>query len=407
MFLKKRCFLLFVLPVFMVSCQQELQQPSYQYVLENPAGAGTRFPNLYEDADGNIYMSWLLNIEEDMSAVQYSVFDGRWTAPRTADISNDYFVNWADFPSVVGMGGDVVAGHWLRKVAGGPYAYNVNIAFPAAPRRWTDAVTPHSDGTPTEHGFVSMEPIDRETVLAVWLDGRETDGRDHSDYGNMNQAMTLRSAEVSKSGEVSRERVIDTTVCDCCQTDLARTEDGFILVYRNRSANEIRDIYRSHYNTRTGEWSEPAAVSDDEWEISACPVNGPSVVSEGNRAAAAWFTMADDEPSVRFAVSDDGGQTFNEPAELAGENSIGRVDLAAGKDGSYYVSWMEQWEETGYIMMRKVTADSVHVPVQVGITSSSRSSGFPRIAATTQGLLLAWTQTEPFLRVRTAMVPYE
>ena len=117
--------------------------------------------------------------------------------------------------------------------------------------------------------------------------------------------------------------------------------------------------------------------------------------------------MADDEPSVRFAVSDDGGQTFNEPAELAGENSIGRVDLAAGKDGSYYVSWMEQWEETGYIMMRKVTADSVHVPVQVGITSSSRSSGFPRIAATTQGLLLAWTQTEPFLRVRTAMVPYE
>lgn len=402
---------LFCTVLCFIACEEEmLQQPSYEYVTGNSAETGARYPNLYQDENGVVYMSWMMQIEEDMYALQYATYEeGAWSDPVSIRVGTNFFVNWADFPSVVSYEGSILAAHWLRKISGGTYAYNVNITFPGEqPRRWADPVTPHSDGTPTEHGFVSMEPIDGESVLAIWLDGRNTDGREHGDYEDMTQAMTIRSAEISTSGEVIRERVIDSTVCDCCQTALARLDDGFAAVYRNRTGNEIRDIYFSRYRSETGEWSEPVAVSDDGWEIMACPVNGPRIVADGETITVAWYTMANDEPRVLLAESTDGGETFSDPLQIAGEYSIGRVDLAISDSGTRYVSWMEQQGTRGYVMMRELSGEGqLSDPVEVGLTSSSRSSGFPRIKLTDRGLLFAWTQTEPVHRIRTARVPVE
>lgn len=404
-----RLLILLIAVLCFVACEEEkLQRPSFEYVTGNSAETGARYPNLYQDEKGIVYMSWMVQIEEDMFALQYATYEeGAWSEPISIRVGTNFFVNWADFPSVVGRNGEIKAVHWLRKIPGGTYAYNVNVAFPEdQPRRWTDPVTPHSDGTPTEHGFVSMEPIDQETVLAIWLDGRNTDGREHDEYENMDQAMTLRSAEISSSSEVSRERVIDNTVCDCCQTALARLDDGFAAVYRDRSEDEVRDIYFSRYSSETGEWSEPLAVSDDQWEIMACPVNGPRIVAQGENITVAWYTAADDEPRILLAESTDGGVSFSDPVEIAGENSIGRVDLAISETGTRYISWMQQKDEFGAIMMRELSNEGqLSEPLEVGVTTSSRSSGFPRIKLTDRGLLFAWTQTEPVPRIRTARVP--
>jgi hypothetical protein len=285
----------------------------------------------------------------------------------------------------------------------------VEITFPGdQPRRWTEPVSPHSDGTATKHGFVSLEPISEEKVLAIWLDGRNTEGRDHGDYDNMNMAMTLRSAEISETGEVTRKNIIDSRVCDCCQTDLAKVDDGYVAVYRDREEGEIRDISIARYSNESGEWSEPAVVHRDGWEINACPVNGPRVAANGNRVVVAWYTMAQNEPRVMLAISDDGGENFADPVLIAGEYSIGRVDVAMADDGKIFVSWMEQGDERGFIMLRALDEfEGLEEPKLVGFTSASRSSGFPRMALTDQGALIAWTQTEPIYKVRTALVPFQ
>lgn len=410
MVLFKRSLIFLFVMILLCACEQNLQQPVYEYTLNNSAQSGSRFPNLYKDDSGNITMSWMLNIEEEMFAIQYASYNnGRWTAPATVDIGSSYFVNWADFPSVVSMNEEIVAAHWLKKIEGGPYAYDVQITFPGdQPRRWTEPVSPHSDGTATEHGFVSLEPLSEEKVLAIWLDGRNTEGRNHGDYDNMDMAMSLRSAEVSDSGEVTRKNVIDSRVCDCCQTDLAKLDDGYVAVYRDREEGEIRDISIARYSDNTGEWSEPALVHFDGWEINACPVNGPRVAANGNRVAVAWYTMAQNEPRVLLAISDDGGESFADPVQIAGEYSIGRVDVAMADDGKIYVSWMEQGDERGYIMMRALNeSEGLEEPKLVGFTSASRGSGFPRMALTDQGTLIAWTQTEPIYKVRTALVPFQ
>lgn len=406
---KLRYFWLIVIaPALLMSCGEERQRPVFEYTFTNPADIGSRYPNLYTDNTGMIYMSWIMGIEEDVNAMQYSRFkDGQWYEPQTVQVGTDFFINWADFPSVVGRDGSARAAHWLKKIEGGPYAYHVQVSLPDEEGRRWEHITPHLDGTATEHGFVSMEPLPNGNTLAIWLDGRETEGREHHEYDDFSKSMTLRSAEITPDGEILRSRVIDDAVCDCCQTDLTLNGDEVLAVYRDRSEEEIRDTYLSTYNIESGEWSTPAAVHDDGWEIRACPVNGPRVAASGDRVAVAWFTGADETSQVKLALSADGGESFGEPVIIADGNNLGRADLLLTDEGSVYVSWLANNNNLGEVTLRKVSPDgSMSDPFRVGVTDVSRSSGFPRMADAGEFILVAWTQTEPNRKVRTARVPY-
>ena len=55
--------------------------------------------------------------------------------------------------------------------------------------------------------------------------------------------------------------------------------DGPIAVYRNRTDDEIRDIYVSRYEM--GAWTVGKPVHNDGWHVEACPVNGPVVSAHG------------------------------------------------------------------------------------------------------------------------------
>jgi hypothetical protein len=407
----KHVFVSVFLFFLFVSCDQALQQPVYQFSTNNPAETGSRFPNFYQDESGIIYMSWLASIEEEIYALRYSRYgENGWEYPETVMVETDFFVNWADFPSVVGKDGEAFAAHRLKKREGGPYSYDVEILFRNSETgRWDQAIVPHRDGTATEHGFVSLEPGKDGSLFAVWLDGRQTADRGDDEYDDISKAMTIRSAEITPDGEIIRQRVIDSAVCDCCQTDLTATDNGYLAVYRDRSEDEIRDIKIARYSDETGEWSEPTTVHEDGWQIQACPVNGPRIVSNGNNVAVAWYTEADGAAAIYLAKSDDSGETFQEPILIADEslNTVGRVDLLMTDDGRIFVSWLQADGGNGYVIITETEPDgTVGNMIHAGTTSSSRSSGFPRIVQHNESILVAWTQTEPFLRVRTAKVDF-
>ena len=57
---------------------------------------------------------------------------------------------------------------------------------------------------------------DNSRTGIVWLDGRETGtGRDEHDHHGF---MTLRAAMIAADGTLEPARLIDDSVCDCCQT---------------------------------------------------------------------------------------------------------------------------------------------------------------------------------------------
>ena len=100
-------------------------------VLASPAAPGSRYPRLAPSGGAGPVMSWLEPAAASMS-LRYSRWDGQaWGPPNTVASGEDWFVNWADFPSVVTDGRGHWGAHWLQRVDGGTYAYGVRIAASA------------------------------------------------------------------------------------------------------------------------------------------------------------------------------------------------------------------------------------------------------------------------------------
>jgi hypothetical protein len=269
-----------------------------------------------------------------------------------------------------------------------------------AGRTWSAPMSPHDDGTPTEHGFVSLLPAGA-AVRAVWLDGRNTAGG-HQHSGDAGGAMTLRSALIGPEALKQGPDVeLDGRVCDCCQTDAARTREGPVVVYRDRSDGEVRDIALVRL-TPAG-WSSPVHVASDGWQVDACPVNGPAVDARGDTVVVAWFT-APDRPRVRLAFSADGGRTFSRPIEVATGGLAGRVDVVLLPDGRAAVSWLAETNGSAEIRVQPFTLDGpAGIATVVSRSEVARSSGFPQMVLADGALIFAWTRSGEFPRVRAAV----
>ena len=215
--------------------------------------------------------------------------------------------------------------------------------------------------------------------------------------------MTLMHTTIGPDGGLGDEVLLDGRVCDCCQTSAARTERGAIIVYRDRSDKEVRDI--SVVRHADGRWSEPQTLAADGWEINGCPVNGPAVAAEGRRAAVAWFAAPGDKPRVNIVFSTDAGKTWSAPFSLDDGRPIGRVDVALLPSGGALVGWMEQTEKAAELRVRRVSPDGARGPMTVVADSSAaRSSGFPRMKAAGGEVVFAWRDPAQPPRVRTAVL---
>ena len=147
-------------------------------------------------------------------------------------------------------------------------------------------------------------------------------------------------------------------------------------------------------------------VSEDNWIIPGCPVNGPAISAVRNQVAVAWFTAANDQPRVRAAFSNDSGVSFASPIDVNVESAIGRVDVVLFEEGSAAVSWVRRWPDNrSEICVRLISASGELGPVRViGQTRDDRPSGFPQMVRSDQSLIFAWTDTVQD-RVLTASLP--
>ena len=176
---------------------------------------------------------------------------------------------------------DRLAAHWLEMSADLTYSYDVVFVQSGdGGRTWSEPLRPHDDGTPTEHGFVSMF-ADGDGAGLIWLDGRKTVNEATSDP--MATGMTLRAASIDSGSGIHSQQLVDDLVCDCCQTDIAISSRGPLAVYRDRTAEEIRDIYITRHDGER--WEPGQRLYADNWQIPGCPVNGPSIVAHGDHVA--------------------------------------------------------------------------------------------------------------------------
>ena len=84
--------------------------------------------------------------------------------------------------------------HWLQSGTQGGYDYGVRITQSNdGGQNWSEPWTPHDDGTPTEHGFVSSVSLG-QTMGFIWLDGRQFAAAEQDE--SVAREMTLRYREM-------------------------------------------------------------------------------------------------------------------------------------------------------------------------------------------------------------------
>ncbi len=368
-------------------------------LMASPAPSGSLTPSLVNGANDAVLLSWTERLPDSTVAIHVAQYtNGSWDTTRTISEKRPYFVNWADFPAVTTLRDGALAAHWLEREGTGKYAYGIRVVRSSdAGKTWSAPMAPHTDNLPAEHGFVALWPEGADGLGLAWLDGRKSAMKDSS------KEMTVRTAVVGATGTLSREAVLDARSCDCCQVVAAATRSGHVVVYRDRTSEEIRDIVAVR---RTGDtWSAPAVVHADNWKYPGCPVNGPSIATRGDSVMVAWYTGANDTSRVYTALSTDGGATFGDAVRIDDGDPIGRVAMVFDGAGHAVVGWVERLSpDSAELRVRRVVGVQRSAATTVSAVSTARQSGFPKMVVVRDTLVVAWTAVKPALQVRMAQL---
>lgn len=378
--------------------QTTASMPLHIEPLTLPLTAAAAQPDLVTDGNGSLLLSWV-EPQGDGHALKFATFvDKRWNAPQTIAAGDDWFVNWADTPHIAITPDGALWAHWLQTSAVATYAYDVMLVRSVdGGRSWSQPLRVNDDGKAVEHGFVSLWQASNDALGIAWLDGRESAGEDaHADHASHDAhaagAMTLRTATFDAQLQLHDETRLDAMTCDCCQTDVAMTARGPLLVYRDRTPEEIRDIAVTRQ--QRGTWTPAHIVHDDHWKMPACPVNGPAVATQGEDVLVGWYTAAGDTPTLKLARSSDAGDTFAAPVVVDnGEAMQGRVDVALDRDAAW-VLWLREDRSGQSLQLARYTPDLLRALQRIEVAKldgRGRATGFPQLVLRDGAPLVVWT----------------
>lgn len=378
--------------------------------ITSPAGPGSMGASLATAADGTVVLSWLEPVSKQEWSLKFSRFDratSGWSEARVIATGGNWFINWADFPTVTPVSERQWMAVWFvnnpaaKNISGGAddYAVGYHAEYSVsedAGITWSKPQSLTGESKSTE--FAAVLALGASSrPLAAWLAGR-----DRANNGGF-QKLFVKTLHADGA-----DQLVDASVCDCCQLSLARVGEDVLLAYRGRSRDEVRDIMLAR--RRDGKWEAPRKLHADNWKMTGCPVNGPRLVAHGASVAAVWFTGAEGKMRVQAKVSRDRGETFGDALRLDLGRPQGRVDAAMLADGSAMFTWQEMTgshgKQGGGIYLRRVAADSsLGEPELLASTSIARASGFPRlILLDDQHALLAYTEQNGASRVTTLLI---
>jgi hypothetical protein len=362
--------------------------------LQSPAGPNSSEPQITVQGD-RVILSWL-EVSGEKATLKFAERTATgWSSAQTVASGTHFFVNSFDVPSVHALADGTLVAHWEERLGTDEDSDASKVMLSWSKDQghtWSRAVSPHHDGTNTEHGFVSLFQAPGAGLGLVWIDGRATNPETES--GDM----SLRASVYDATGKQLRETVVVPRVCECCSTSAAETSEGVIVAFRNRSAMEVRDIYVTRF--ADGRWSAPVNVHTDGWMIEACPINGPAVSARGREVAVAWFMAKNDQGRAFVAFSHDEGRTFGAPVRVDDGGSLGRLGVQMLDNGTAAVIWIEKGSQGSQFRVRIVTPTGVRsAPVTIANTEGSR---YPRMIGLRDELLFSWVDTDKGSQLRTA-----
>jgi hypothetical protein len=391
-------------------------------------GVDAAEPAIAAAPDGGVYLVWIEHGAGRAADVYFQKYDDAAKAVGEKVRINPQIgeaAAWRGDPPTIAVAasGEIYVG-WtasvkIEKTSGTNLYLSVSTD---GGKSFAAPVKVNDDDAPASHGMHSLATDKTGKIYVAWLDERNIKMPEHAanefeipdgfQYVKAHHTPTpevkasKEEAEpnseifyaVSKDGAktFSANKRISSEVCPCCKTSLAAASDGKIYVsWRQVLAGNFRHIAVASSADGGESFSQPSIVSDDRWQIEACPVSGASMASAGNGALKiAWFTAgAAGAPGIYTAESSDGGKSFTARTLINESPTSGSPIFLAREGGGFGVVW----EAGGKLFRSKIESNRIGAAEQIGdgaVPSAAVSKGkifvgFSRKEGDSRGVWLA------------------
>lgn len=356
-------------------------------------------PAIAAGVEGTIFIVWVehrTNNEADVMIRQYDSKGQPKSEPLRINPQAGQVKAWhGDPPTIkVGQDGAVYVG-WTAKVEGAKGAANILYLSVSRDggRSFESPVKVNDDSAPASHGMHSLATDNSGRIYFVWIDERYLNAgkeqaevkKDSDETYHFEKAAFFHHKEESKDKSepnaelyfaisndggktFSPNKRLASNVCPCCKTSLLAASDNRIYVgWRQVLNGDFRHIAVGVLTDAGNNFSTPVIVSDDQWEISACPVSGPAMAEDANKTLKiAWFTAGNaGKPGIYYSESKDEGKTFS-PRMLISENAVGGTpSLVMDKTKETKIVWTED----GKVMTATLSNEKMNVENRQEIAS--------------------------------------
>jgi len=354
----------------------------------NPSAANSNQANWSVALDGSPMLSWIEPTKDGSFALRYAVHKGvDWSEPRTIAARRKFFHHPAEVPGMVALPGGSLIAHWIEQPSEASEAEFLFISASRDGIKWTEPAMATKDRSQAQHGLASIVASGEREASLFWLQALK---------GEDGPTSLMRSV-IGADGAEIREESLDSDVCSCCPTAVVKTAKGILVVYRDHTKDNIRDIAVTRLDG--GRWSSPKIVFPDKWQIDACPVNAASASALGDKVAIAWYTASDDKPRVEYAFSGDGGGTFTKALVVSTGEAYGYASAAIDDAGGAFVSWLERGKGNARVLVRHISETGVPGPVTQVAEGTRKDLGYPRLVRAGNDIWIAWNSS---VKVQTA-----
>jgi hypothetical protein len=228
------------------------------------------------------------------------------------------------------------------------------------------------------------------TLFAAWLDKRNRVPVQQAGKKYDGAALFFASSKDGGATYSQAKMAVDNT-CECCRLGLAFDPSGHpVIVFRNIFEGNIRDHAIVTF-TDQGSPGDVHRVSQDDWQIAACPHQGPSLsISPDGTYHLVWYTNGKVRKGLFYAQSHDGGKTFSQPIPIGQyDKAPSRPYVIAGAKGTAVV-WKEfDGKKTSVNLITSADNGKTWSRPQL-IASTSDASDHPLLVSDGRQYYLSW-----------------
>ena len=228
------------------------------------------------------------------------------------------------------------------------------------------------------------------TVFAAWLDKRNRVQAQQNGQKYIGAALYV-AASRDGGATYGDARMVKDNTCECCRLGVAFDGPGRpVVVFRNIYEGSMRDhaiVVFSDIETP----GEVHRVSQDEWQIAACPHQGPSLsISASGTYHVVWSTNGRVRKGLFYASSRDGGKTFSDPLPIGqADHGPSRPFVLAGPHDVSMV-WKEFDGDKTVVNLMVSRDDGANWSKPRTIASTTDASDHPLLISDGRRIYLSW-----------------